>query len=540
MGSTTISAGWTKEVAPTSRVVDPLGIWSDHLYIQDEFTKGITSVTRRARYYTLLNYYFYERFGKNKKNINFDKLEKLLILAAITHHDWNLNTREIQNVFDRYTMSNIWKQDSDFFEFTHKIRNYGYNYYNRQMERLKCVWKTINNRIIITTVCKDLANTLKEIPSHILENDKISRKDVEKIQFLCPCMVKENDDERKILEKLLFGFLRKKGKYDEDWVIDYEGFKEFMDTGNIKLTFKYPPAREEDFHIMRRGTLLLFLKIIKETAPHENEFRRYVWDAIYFLQNRENARFIKYGKLEIFRYYWEILHLNVYYLYTIEKLLEAVQYAIEAQSYVMRDELFEIIDIEDNVEAVREHLGINGGNLTLNTISKAIRNDNGKDRTDLTVKHNEALVYDRLQESSYEEILKWVFLMFSLLSHRLKQLKTDIIKESSSRLYIKNLLSPEMLSMDLNSFGKNLINTVINTHLTVSMLRWSHQNTRNWIFIEEDGMLQYASVRPFEASPRDNRWFSIRSILEDLNFLETSNKKIYLTRRGENWLSKID
>ena len=528
---------WTEEIPPTSRVVDPLGVWAEHLYIQDEFTTGITSVTRRARYYTLLSYYFYERFKRNKKTINFDKLEKLLILAAVTHHGWNLNVREIQNVFDRYTMSNKWNQDSDFFDLTPKIRNYGYNYYNRQMERLKCVWKTLDNRIIITTVCKELASTLEEIPSHILESDKVSRGNTEKIQFLCPCMVKENEKERDILEKLFFGFLREE---NGDWVIDYEGFKKFMSVGGIKLTFNYPPKDEEDFYIMRRGTLLLFLKIIEETTPPEDKFRRYVWDAVYFLQNRENAELIKYGKLEAFRYYWEILHLNVYYLYTLEKLLEAIQYAVKSQNSVMRNELFEIMDLEGNIEALKGDLDIKKDTVTLNKISEVIRNINKKDRTDLTAELNESFVYDRLEESNYENILKWAFLMFSLLSCRLRQLETSIIRGSSSRLYIKNLFSPEMLNVDLVSFGKGLINSVINTHLMESMLRWFDQDTRNWIFIEEDGILQYARLRPFEARPRDNRWPSIRNLLEDLDFLETSNKKIYLTRRGEDWLSKIE
>lgn len=528
---------WTEEISPTSRVVDPLGIWAEHLYIQDEFTRGMTSVTRRARYYTLLSYYFYERFKKNKKTINFDKLEKLLIFAAVTHHSWNLNAREIQNVFDRYTMSNKWNQDSNFFDLTPKIRNYGYNYYNRQMERLKCVWKTLDNKIIITTVCEELASTLEGTPSHILESDKISREDIKKIQFLCPCMVKKNEKERSILEKLFFGFIRVE---NEDWVIDYESFRKFMSIGGIKLTFNYPPKDEEDFHIMRRGTLLLFLKIIEETTPPEDKFRRYVWDAVYFLQNRENAELIKYGKLEAFRYYWEILHLNVYYLYALEKLLEAIQYAVKSQNSVMRNELFEIMDLEGNIEALKGDLDIKKDAITLNKVSEAIWSINKKDRTDLTVELNESFVYDKLEESSYEKILKWVFLMFSLLSCRLRQLETSIIRKSSSRLYIKNLLSPQMLNVDLTSFGRYLINTVIDTHLMESMWRWSDQDTRNWIFIEEEGILQYARLRPFEARPRDNRWPSIRSILEDLDFLETSNKRIYLTRRGKYWLSKIE
>ncbi|WP_456330622.1 hypothetical protein [Archaeoglobus sp.] len=528
-------------MTPASRVLDPLGIWTDHLYIQDEFTRGITSVTRRARYYTLLSYYFYKRFKKNE-NISFDRLEKLLILAAVTHHNWNLNAREIQNVFDRFTMSKKWGQGSTFFDLTPRIRNYGYGYYNRQMERLECVWETLDGRTAVTTICGELAEALGEIPLNVLGKDKISTKDVASIQFLCPCTVRKNERERGILEKLFFGFIKREneGYNEEDWVINYESFEKFMNTGDIELAFKYPPKSKEDFHIMRRGTLLLFLKIIGKTTPPEDEFRRYVWDAVYFLQNRENGEFINYGRLERFRYYWEILHLNIYYVYALEKLLEAVQHAVEKQGSVTRDELFVMMNIEDNTRALEDKLGLRRGTATLKGISEAILSINKKDRTDLTTEFNEASVYDEFEESSYGDILQWTFLMLSLLSCRLKQVEGDIVRDSTSQLYIKNLLSPAMLNMDLVSFGKKLVNTVIDTHLTVSMLRWSQQNTRNWIFTEEDGVLQYARLRPFEARPRDNRWPSIRSILEDLDFLESSNNRVYLTRRGEEWLSKVE
>ena len=55
--------------------------------------------------------------------------------------------------------------------------------------------------------------------------------------------------------------------------------------------------------------------------PNKNniEFKRFIWDAIYFNQNRTNHTFIDFGRLDEIRKYWEFFQLNVYYVYVIEK-----------------------------------------------------------------------------------------------------------------------------------------------------------------------------------------------------------------------------
>lgn len=52
--SENVEFGFTEKVPSDSRSLNPLGI-QYHLGLQDELVPGITSVTKRIRYYTLLS-----------------------------------------------------------------------------------------------------------------------------------------------------------------------------------------------------------------------------------------------------------------------------------------------------------------------------------------------------------------------------------------------------------------------------------------------------------------------------------------------------
>lgn len=79
---------------------------------------------------------------------------------------------------------------------------------------------------------------------------------------------------------------------------------------------------------------------------------------------------------------------------------------------------------------------------------------------------------------------------------------------------------------------------IINRHLFEATRRFSW-GTRNWIFTEEDEKLFFARKDYVYFEPRDNRWWSIKSLLEDLQFIEENDSKIVLTKKGRKWLGKI-
>jgi len=39
-----VTLGWTEEVLSSSRIIDPLELWSSHLFIQEDFTKGLAII----------------------------------------------------------------------------------------------------------------------------------------------------------------------------------------------------------------------------------------------------------------------------------------------------------------------------------------------------------------------------------------------------------------------------------------------------------------------------------------------------------------
>ena len=79
---------WTKQIESSSIVIDPLGLWS-HLNIQVDYVPGITSVTNRIRYYSLLSWYYENLF--DKRILNHKDFERLFILICLSHHEGDYN-----------------------------------------------------------------------------------------------------------------------------------------------------------------------------------------------------------------------------------------------------------------------------------------------------------------------------------------------------------------------------------------------------------------------------------------------------------------
>ncbi len=90
----------------------------------------------------------------------------------------------------------------------------------------------------------------------------------------------------------------------------------------------------------------MFLKIVHETNPTiDSGYKRYIWDAIYFNQNRDDHNSIDLGKLEPVKKYWELLQLNVYYIYTLRMYLDLIDTIIIDYIGINKD------DILDNLES---------------------------------------------------------------------------------------------------------------------------------------------------------------------------------------------
>ena len=173
-------------------------------------------------------------------------------------------------------------------------------------------------------------------------------------------------------------------------------------------------------------------------------------------------------------------------------------------------------------------------------------------KTDLTSPINESRVIDSLLASkNLEAQLANIVLLLALLSKRYGKtdakirsygLGPDFSDTFSNYLSIHSIL-PEIRdkSTDLR-IGEYLGKTctrIINQHMIEAMSRFSSIGTKNWIFTEEDDNLYFARNRYVDFQTHDNRWHSMRSLLNDLGFVSDRDGKLLLTKEGIEWLNKI-
>lgn len=551
-----ISLNWSRKIPSDSQVRDALGIWSQHLRIQDDFTSGITSVTRRIRYYTLLAWYWKNLFPQ--KIITTTDFEKIFILTCLAHHDGDDTNPHLANVHDKQKFKGEWDRIKTF-DLKFNINGFGRTYYNRQLEILRCAWVDMFNIPHISLVNTKLANSLGSLSIEFFKKKSFTKDELKRFERFCICDTERNDKERDIMSKLLFGFFSKK---NGEWDIDEEQYNSFM-KGEIELDFKEKPFSDVlDFEnieqirglsLRRRNTLFMFLKIIKETTPPLQELRRYIWDSIYFRQKRSTHEFIDFGRLEKVRTYWEYLQLNVYYIYTLEMFLHIIQRIVANRQGIRKSEVLSILNWDNFYRYLSKRLEHEiDSNSTINDIVNHLEKLNKKGvKTSLDSKINESEVFDDVSNaSSLENQLGDIVILLCLLYVRYKLTpapirKYGLVSEDEFKL---DSLSIHNIFTDIEKHGDetgifeyltDLAKVIVNRHLFEAARRLSW-GTRNWIFTEEDNSLFFARRDYVYFSPRDNRWWSIKSLLKDLQFIEEKDSKIVLTKRGREWLSKIE
>ena len=547
---------WTEKVESNSRIVDPLGIWSSHLSIQGEFTPGITSVTRRARYYTIWAYYY--EYLYDKDIIRPLDYEKLFILASLAHHDGFYDSPGLRRMYNNRKFAGKWDEIQNF-DFDFEISGLGKVYYNQQMEVLRCAWTNEFRKVRISMINSRLARSLSFLNPENFKKNLFTKQELRELfSGFCICQISNNSYEKDILSKLMFGFFSEK---DGNWDIDEDEFERYMN-GHANLVFKNRPEGVNNFqeyseyhsieqrNIRRRNTLLLFLKIINETNPKANLMLRYIWDAVYCRQNRDNKQEINFGKLEQARTYWEIHQLNIYYVFLLEKFLEQIQNIVIQNVGIRKTELVDGRDHNYLFSNLSEAIGINISNETsLDDLLAHIIKTNGADaKSSLNSRLNESDVYDYLGSDNPEVFLSEFIIMICLLYIRYYQIFIDLkgIKE-----FENNSLTTEQINIDqlfnyikknkteikIIPFLSNLSRIIVNRHLLESAQRFAN-NTKNWIFVEEAGHI-FSAREPIRVTTRDNRWQSIRTLLEDLEFIDLEgDSSLLVTEKGLEWLKK--
>lgn len=546
----TASLNWTEKIEPTSMLRDALGIWSDHLSIQEEFTEGITSVTTRARYYTIWAYY-YEYLYKNRI-IPPKNFEKIFILASLAHHNGESQSPGLLHMYNNQRFAGKWEEMKVFPLDSFDINGFGFTYYNRQMQVLKCAWTDYFNQDHTSGITKQLADTLSFLDPEYFKRESFSKQELATLfEGFSISQISENAEEQDILSKLLFGFFCENGN---DWMIDEETFNAYMqgegdfgiatpDSRSSKINGNYSYS---DSNKKRRNTLLFFLKVINETNPtiSRNDIYRCLWDAAYFGQNRTNKETIDFGVLEVTRKYWEIFQFNAYYVLIMEKYLENIQKIVMENIGIDRRHILDTLDEKRLFDHLTKKLDCEISDSTnLTDVILAIDNILGSSPTSLDTQLNEAECYDALFTNDREEFIAESFIFLCLLYYRFKDF--DDFPEMNDDFASLNCdsvlryISDNCDSLRILPFLSTLFETIVNRHLLTSAIRYAN-GTQNWIFTEEEGRLQSARDK-IGVSMRDNRWYSIRSLLLDLNFVALNEESILtLTEKGQKWLKMIE
>lgn len=541
---------WTKKIESSSMVRDPLGLWS-HVNIQVDYVPGITSVTNRIRYYSLLSWYYENLF--DKRILNHNDFERLFILICLSHHEGDYNHPSLSNVFNKQRFKDTWNS-MESFELDFQINGFGRTYYNRQLDILRCCWTDQFNQVHRSPINYELSSFFPHVDTKFFKQNLFSREDVlENISGFCIC--KKYDEEIVVMTKLLFGFI----KYaNNEWSIDQDSYIKFMDEGIIDFNFKgFEIDTEEilfsnvpsyiEMNQRRRNTLFMFLKIIAETNPPKNELYKAIWDAIYFQQNTYTKEKIDFKELDSILRYWEVLQLNVYYVYSLEKILDVVQEIVFDETGINKDKLLTSLDIDTILSELSKFCDIEIKNTTkLNEIINALyltcKVDGG-----LKSPINESLIYDNIATAEYlEEILGNVVLLLFLLKRKYESIDENIIKNAriEKNTYIKEKLRIDILfnyidqnrNEDIISYLNYLIQSVIERHLYEANVRMSW-GTRNWLFVEEDSRLFFSRNDLIRIYTRDNRWNSILKLMQDIEFIDIHDD-IVLTDNGEKWLKQ--
>lgn len=535
---------WSDKINANSRAVDLLGIWSQHLKIQIEFTRAITSVTRRIRYYTLIAYYF-----ENLSNIIDDNknYERIFILSCLAHHDGEFS--DLYGVENKTRFKDDWSNKKNF-DLDFKISGQGWSYYVKQLAILRSVWYEYGN-IIKTPINKKLAFSLENVSTSFFRQKTFNKKELRELgeESFCICNSENNVNEIDIMSKLLFGFF---SKIDGAWDIDEEEYQLFQEgTLNLEITSDaiYEDSEVIEMNLRRRNSLLLFLKIINETKPPITGFRRYLWDAIYFKQDRRNHDYINFGRLEMVRTYWEFLQLNIYYIYSIEMFLELINDIVNDNSIIAKNNLIKKLDRNSIFLQLEEILNreINH-NMKLSEFIDIIDNLFEDNLSNLDILVNESIVFDEIKSSEQEKKLANIFIMLALVyrrylavNNKIKDFAFNDKRSGFYSLFIKDIIEfiKENQEMSIYGFLEYLCDLIIKRHLIESTLRLYDSNTRNWLFVEEEGLL-YGEGRKIDIGSRDNRWGSIKSLLSDLNFISEIDGHIVTTEKGISWLKRIE
>ena len=353
---------WTEKIS-LGTIRDPLQL-AVFRFPDQYFLTGITTQTRRIRYYTFVTW-AWNKIKEKKSDLEENRildLEKILSLVSAKHHlvknkstDAPVGIGNIINAtkfMEEFENKPVKQFNVD--EFANK--NFGLNgigygnlWYRGPLADLKIYRQNDDGEFIISPAGKDISTifserigkTEEEIWSKTVQLDELS-------DSLCVCSI--SPKEQNFWKHVFFGLTTLK---EDSIEINHEEQLKIVDPDNLSFkkfstieeySLEIPEDEDDDFEIgelkfesqddfentseMRKGTLLMLLEIIKNSKPSNNkkELFQTIRDCIYYSEFLDNdiPTSMKFNKLEPYTKPWEVYVHNLYYSTIFEKTLSMI------------------------------------------------------------------------------------------------------------------------------------------------------------------------------------------------------------------------
>jgi len=572
---------WTEKIS-LGTIRDPLQL-AFFRYPEEYFISGIITQTDRLRYYTFLTWAWTqikERKSDLKKNEIRD-LEKILTLASAIHHlDGLPHPNGIRSIDAgmEYIKNNQKIQLEKFQNFgRNNEEGYGNYYYRGSIENLDILWSE-NNSIRISPSAKEISKIFSiQLGSYQnnLWRKSLSKSDLKNMSSLCCCNISKQ--EQNFWIKIFFGLtqIRKSGlETDPDKKLilknpDELSFEKFQvsedlisesDLDEVLTNFTETKSDDTNFsetksddtsREMRTGSLLMILKIVKETMPTiERTFLlQMIRDCIYYsqFQTSDSVKSVKYGKLEWYRKYWEVYVHNLYYINILESTLEIITDICQENPLgIDIDDLTYDINDDKYLKFIKKFGFSASKKDSIDFLFTQVETILMGKKTSLSNPLNEHEILQLLIDSqSDSEIMAITLVLLLLCKYRFsffneKQLQILSYKQDKFASVFPENIYREMNSIKIIDFPNWIFKFIIKRHRHVSAKKLLNSGTKAWLFTEEGRELFFNEQYSFTAY-RDGKWINVLEILYDLGLVEkdTSKKFWTITNEGEHWLKKF-
>ena len=572
---------WTEKIK-LSEVRDPLQL-AVFRFPDQRFLPGITTLTLRIRYYTFLTWAWNQIKERKEDKKKILDLEKILALVSIQHHE---NNDAPIGILPRDVTKEFLSQNSqiDLDKFTSfaidNKKGRGDAQYGGPLDTLGIKWwKKENMELVISPAGKEISR----IFSGHVENfeDKIWSKTLTKSELgemsdLCCCRDSIPTEEQNFWKNVFFGLT----KLEKDNALEIDDGKQLGIIDADKLPFGKINISEDDFiaqledgdseffdddiksdnqevHLeneMRKATLFLLLEIIKNSKPESGKkLYQTIRDSIYYseFQVEDKISQINFNQqLVSYRKHWEVYAHNQYYVTIFEKTLSIIlDISKHHPSGIEIDGLVRKIDSKEFLDSISKNLRFQiSDSDNVQTVYEKLGGKLGDKKTTLSSYVNEHDILENIQNTTDQtETLGLIFVLFLLCKYRYFSFDEKALRMNNAIEHNKHYnISPktrygEFSKIQVTKFPEELLRFVINRYRTVSAQKLASNGTKVWLFTVDYDVLSFNDQpKKFnEEVYRDQKWYYVLEIMNDLGLVQKNNKNWEITPEGEKWLKKI-